>query len=122
MTLEECAEAARPMLEWPDDWDGEGSPAPTEANLERALDWARNLRREVERHGGTLRFSSIGPGAGRAVQVTISLPAHRLVVSVPADPEERVLYYGYEAGAPGRGDELEGSEIRPLARWVVERL
>jgi hypothetical protein len=86
---------SRRMLEWDDNWDGDGSPAYDEATLARAADF---LMRSSIALWADFRLNSpvpeIAPGPDGSLDLDWQTANRELLVNIPADLDKPATFYG----------------------------
>lgn len=118
--LHAAVDAARPILAWDDDWDGQGSPAYRAATLERA------------RHFlvlGATRLWDTRQLATPAPQVTLgptgSIDLHwrgngrELLLNVPAEADETIAFSGDDERTRVKGEVGPGDDADWLLAWLA---
>jgi len=114
-------DAARPILDWPDDWDGEGSPAYREETLNRAqaflIAGARALGDDVRREMPTPRVS---PGPDGSIDLHWRGEGRMLLVNIPVDMDETIGFYGDDAHSKVKGEVGRDTDAAWLFAWLAE--
>ncbi len=83
------------ILEWKDDWDGEGSPAYAEETWQRAaLFLVQNALRLWRTCGIAVDVPRIGPGPDGSIDIHWKSERRELLINIPADSRELADYYG----------------------------
>jgi hypothetical protein len=109
--MDEAIERARVILTWPDDWDGEGSPAYQEETLEAA---ARFL---AHGHGRGLPEPQVWAGPDGSVD--ISWHANGLDVLINVPPAGGSIGFSGEApGATTQGEYTQEDDPSALFDWL----
>lgn len=121
--VDEAIATSRYMLDWQDDWDGEGSPAYSEDTWIRATDFVEHNVRTVRRR----RYISapiIEAGADGSVDIRWEDGKRRLVISVPADKGEPAAFYGRDTSYTPHhiinGDVDTNEDASWLLLWIVK--
>jgi len=114
---------SRKMLDYADDWDGEGSLGYEEATWRRAvgllLRCASAAWHADGTHGDAPRITS---GPMGSIDLHWKLPQRELLINVPADPDIAPTFYGdNRAGEFAiKGSLDEARDNRWLAVWLAE--
>jgi hypothetical protein len=118
--LGEAIEASRSMLDLPDDWDGEGSPAYDPATWRRAVDFlVEHAVRFWRESGVVIPAPKVRKGPHGTIDLHWRMPGHELLINVPA-ADEPADYYG-DDGADGR--RIEGTlDPATYHRWLLQWL
>ena len=99
LAFEKAIKDSRHLLDLEDDWDGEGSPAYTEATWKRATDFLRananKLRSLLDRQ---TPVPDISPGPYGSIDLHWQTQTRELLVSIPVEPEQPAGYYGDDHG------------------------
>ena len=91
---------ARYLLELPDDWDTDGSPAFHVDTWSRTVGLAEELcGRLADGWSMTPRDVEIMPGANGNLSLEVAYPAATLLFSVPPERGAPIRYYGHSAAA-----------------------
>lgn len=111
------------MLQLPDNWDTEGSPAYKEETWRRAIGLVSDCAAEAELLlQRELPVPRILNGPEGSIDLHWRTPNRELLLNVPADSSELLTYYGDNREG---GEHVEGS-IRPpfvrkwLLMWLME--
>ena len=84
-------------MEWPDNWDGEGSPRYDDATWNRAATFVRdNAIRLWEDEGKLMEAPDIQPGALGRIVIEWSVGDRELIVVIPASAKEQAEFYGHD--------------------------
>ncbi|HEX9944467.1 MAG TPA: hypothetical protein VGG03_20850 [Thermoanaerobaculia bacterium] len=119
--LERVIEESKSILDLPDDWDEEGSPAVTEETWNRAVGLLRTQTDLVlARFGLALPVPRILPGPDGSVDLHWKTGKRELLLNVPADPSEAVSYYGDDFGSDRRRGTINpGALDADLFLWLA---
>jgi hypothetical protein len=86
---------SRRILDWPDDFDDEGSPGYDEAVWLRAVAFVvGSAPRLWQVRGVALPVPDIGPGPYGSVDIHWRIPGRELLLNVPVDEREPMNFYG----------------------------
>ncbi len=95
--LAEAIVVSRRILEWPDDWDDEGSPGYDERVWLRAVGFLlSNAVRLWNDRGLAVAAPDIDPGAYGSIALDWRLPRHELLLVIPVGPDEPHRFYGHD--------------------------
>lgn len=114
---------SRKMLDYEDDWDGEGSPGYEEATWRRAVGLLLRCASAAWHEERTrVEAPRITNGPMGSVDIHWALPQRELLVNVPADPEAAPDFYGdNRAGEFAIKGSLDLTrDNRWLAVWLAE--
>lgn len=90
-------EESKRLLEYPDNWDGEGSPGYSKATWERATGFVRdNAIRLWTDEGEAMEALDIQAGAGGRIVLDWSVDDRELILTIPVEPDEQAEFYGYD--------------------------
>ena len=93
-------EASRTMLDLPDDWDGEGSPAYDAATWQRAVAFlVYNMFKFRQKYGVFPEVPTIDKGPSGSIDLHWQTPTRELLINVPVETSEPIDFYGDD----GRG-------------------
>ena len=112
-------DAARGMVEWLDNWDGEGSPGYAEATWNRAAAFVRDNAIRLWEDGEKLMDApDIQPGAMGRIVIEWSVGDRELIVAIPAEAMEQAEFYGYDGR---RTITIKGKldTASPLSPWLL---
>jgi len=121
-SIQAAIERSRRIVELNDDWDSEGSPGYVQATLDITIEVLESI---VEGILTSLRVSittvDVQPGPDGSIDVEFVVGDRRLLLNVPGDSNDAVLYYGH---GPDRRDPIEGEFVRTnhprfLTEWLV---
>jgi hypothetical protein len=88
---------SRRILDWPDDFDGEGSPSYDQAVWLRAVVFVvSNALRLWQDRGIAIPAPDIGPGPWGSVDVHWRRPGRELLLNIPVNEHEPIDYYGHD--------------------------
>lgn len=115
-------ERSRRIFELNDDWDGEGSPGYAQPTLDIAVEVLESIVEGIP----TILLAGITtvelqPGPDGSIDLGLVLGNRRLLINVPRDSDDSVLFYGH---GPERQYPIEGAFVRTtrprfLAEWLV---
>ena len=114
-------ERSRALLTLPDDGDDAGNPGYAEDTWHRAIDLLSQVAiRLLETLAVVVEGADVFPGSRGSIDFELRISDRRLLVSVPADPNVSIRYYGREATG---GDSLNGllkpgKPAKPLVAWL----
>ena len=115
---------SRRILDWPDDFDDEGSPGYDEAVWLRAVEFVvANAVRLWEDRRVVLPPPSIDPGPYGSIDLHWRPPRRELLLNIPVEAQESVEFFGHD-GAFGR--QVKGSLALAddncwLMQWLMAR-
>lgn len=93
--IEASIEESRAMLDWGDDWDGEGSPGYALATWLRAKSFIeQNAILLWQRIGYSIPAPQVQPGSYGSIDIHWKTKNHELLVNVPVDEQEPASFYG----------------------------
>jgi hypothetical protein len=105
--LTDAVESCRDILDWPDDWDGEGSLAYAETTWNRMaallLDNAARLWHDCQVKIAT---PVVYNGPQGSIDIYWALSDRKLLINVPPVPEEPISFYGHIANT---SNEIKGA-------------
>ncbi|MBI3948295.1 MAG: hypothetical protein HY321_20435 [Armatimonadetes bacterium] len=113
----DALEQSRWMLDLDDDWDGEGSPAYSEATWRRAARLALKLAGNYwDMSHERVETPKIHNGPDGSIDLHWDRPKYELLINVPSDPEDAVRFYARDT----QDQEIEGCLVgtRPN-RWLL---
>lgn len=116
-------ESSRAMLELPDDWDGQGSPAYDEATWQRAADFlTTNAHCLLDEYGIAVEALKVRKGPLGSIDLHWRTPAPELLVNVPVAADEPIDFYGDDRhGGHHVKGALDLAEVNHwLLMWLVE--
>lgn len=120
--LNAAIEASREMLQWPDDWDGEGSPRYEVSTWERAVAFLRGSAERLSQECGLVAdVPRIQPGPNGSIDLHWLTAERELLINFPADPSEPIEFYG--DGPPNNMVKGRLPDATPkcwLLRWLAE--
>lgn len=107
---------SRMMLEWEDDWDGEGSPAYSEETWLRATGFLQQNAEELWRKiGFAVAAPKVGPGPNGSIDLHWRTGEYELLLNIPTDSSAQAEFYGDN----NRGEVVKGSlDIASSALWL----
>ena len=93
--LSVAIQASRSLLDLPDNWDDEGSPAYAKSTWTRAVDFLlHNAERLWQDQGVVVSAPQILPGPDGSIDLHWRIKNHELLLNIPADPNLLADYYG----------------------------
>ncbi len=109
------------MLDWGDNWDGEGSAGYATETWQRASDFLTNCARELwERHQRVVPVPEIEPGPNGSIDFHWHAGDRELLLNVPADPNEMVDFYGDSSTGEVIKGRAHTSTVGPwLLAWLT---
>jgi hypothetical protein len=118
-TLETSFARSRPMLEWADDWDENGSPAIQQATWDRMQ---KLLEQAVQQlffvSGRSVDAPVISPGPEGSIDVHWRLQDRELAINVPPSNNLATFY-----GDNMRGEKIKGQlDVEADQQWLLEWL
>lgn len=119
--IEAALEQARAMLDWPDNWDGEGSMAYSEAVWRRASDFLTDATRQLwARHQRTIPVPDIEPGPQGSIDFHWQVDGREMLLNLPAEPAEMVDFYGDTSAGESVKGRAHTSTVGPwLLAWLT---
>lgn len=88
-------EKSREMLDLPDNWDDEGSPAYDEATWRRAITFlVSNMFGFWQEHGVFPEVPTIDQGPLGSIDLHWQTPTRELLINVPVATDEPIDFYG----------------------------
>ena len=120
--LSSAIQESRSVLDLPNDWDGEGSPAYAESTWTRAVDFLlHNAERLWQDQGIVISAPQILPGPDGSIDLHWHVKNHELLLNIPADPNEPADYYGdTEDGNAISGKLYTEARNQWLLMWLAE--
>ncbi len=86
---------SREILDWPDDWDGEGSPGYKESTWNRVQDFLLETAESLWRDNGVLvPVPRISAGPEGSFDIHWRSAGKELLINIPEDKTDPVSYYG----------------------------
>lgn len=117
-------EESKRLLDYPDNWDGEGSPGYSKATWERATSFVRdNAIRLWDDAGEAMEAPDFQAGAGGRIVVEWSAAGRELIITVPVTPGEQAEFYGYDLDRTikiGGKLDLDSPQSNWLLLWTVK--
>jgi len=97
--LTQKIESSRQMLNWGDNWDGEGSLGYNEVTWTRAITLLRtHISWLWKRHGLIVEAPNILPGPNSSIDVHWRTKNFELLINIPDDPSAQASFYGDDYG------------------------
>jgi hypothetical protein len=108
---------SREMLQWEDDWDGEGSPAYLEATWQRATNLLRTSVLELwDTQRKLAPTPRVTPGPNGSIDLYWRADNYKLLINIPVDSNEMADYYGQNR----HGEIIEGTlDTMTSAMWLL---
>jgi hypothetical protein len=92
--LEAAFEKSLSMLDWEDNWDGEGSPHYERATWERARIFVlRSAREAWLTDNGPIEPPVVGPGPHGAIDLLWRNDTRKLIITIPPNEEDHATFY-----------------------------
>jgi len=114
---------SRRLLQYEDDWDGEGSPGYLEATWQETVEFVLQLlARLADEYAVRHQAMEIMPGTCGNIDVEIEFADHRLLFSVPRDPGTPIRFFAYEVATANaiKGTLGRSAPIGWLLQWISE--
>ena len=93
--LIDAIQQSRVILQFEDDWDGEGSPGYSESTWNRAQNFLlKNALQLWRRHKTCFDPPTIQPGPHGSIDLHWRTPKRELLINVPFNLKEPISYYG----------------------------
>jgi hypothetical protein len=114
-------EESRRILDLPDDWDSEGSPAFAEATWLRAADFLRRCASALwDRESSVLPVPQILPGPESSIDIHWQGSRRELLLNIPSDNDAPITFYGDDYGQDKRKGQIEeGAPDLDLLTWLT---
>ncbi len=112
---------SKPMLEWADNWDDEGSPAIRQSTWDRMQQLLERALLSAWHISGTIppQPPIIAPGPDGSIDVHWQFAGRELLLNIPVSTEEHAAFYGDNE----RGEKVKGElDIDSDQRWLLEWL
>ena len=115
--IEEAIQDSRKILDWPDDWDGEGSKTFGESTWSRAVNWLREATVALhKRHELWVDPPQILPASEGSIDIYWKTSKSELLINFPENPEESVEYYG----CGNQKDTVRGKlDVSQSGEWLL---
>jgi hypothetical protein len=117
---------ARELLDWEDNWDGEGAKQFKEETFKRAENFLRECSNYIfQTFSSRLKAPIVGPTHESALQLLWKLPEFKLLITIPEKSDEPISYFGKdEANAKLfiEGTYIEGGHGKGLFTWIHEEM
>lgn len=119
--VESAIQAARAMLDWGDDWDGEGSPGYSEETWQRAGDFLMRSTRELwHRHQGVVPMPEIEPGPNGSLDFHWQMEDREMLLNLPAEQDALLDFYGDSSAGEVIKGRAHASTVGPwLLAWLT---
>jgi hypothetical protein len=119
--LYRAIEDSRHILELPEDWDGEGSPAFQEETWDRAADFLVHQAGALwDRNGLVLPVPRLLPGPGASIDIHWRSPRRELLINIPSDQAAPITFYGDDYGLDKKKGQIrEGALNLDLFAWLT---
>jgi hypothetical protein len=113
---------SRKMLDWADDWDGEGSVGYSEATWNRARDFIlHNASRLWRICLVIISTPRISPGPDGSIDIHWKTGESELLINIPVDLSEPATYYGdNKAGQIVKGNLDTQANNQWLLMWLMQ--
>lgn len=113
---------SRRILDWPDDFDDEGSPGYDEAVWQRAVEFVvANALRLWHQRRLVAPVPAIGPGPYGSIDLHWRLPRRELLINVPVEADSSFDFYGHDGSfgqaVKGRLDRADDNGW--LMQWLM---
>lgn len=111
---------SRKILEFGDDWDGEGSPGYSEQTWKRAAQFlADNALVFYRKRAGRIPLPAIHHGPEGSIDLYWNTAVRRLLVNIPADPNAAGTYHGSDGQSEVKGRLGVPNENLWLMVWLA---
>jgi len=120
--IQEAATSSQSILTLHDDWDGEGSRGYDEGTFEDAVATMDRIAAALPaRRRDQITSAEILPGPDGSIDIGLTLGKRRLLLNIPVEVEEPVLYYGHgpNRSFPIKGGIARDAKLRFLAEWLT---
>lgn len=115
-----AVDRARPILEWTDNWDSEGSPAYRPETLDQAQNFlVEGALALWHAQGRPVAAPEVSPGPDGTIDLFWRIGGRELLVNVPVDADESMGYYGDDAGEKIKGELARQSDALWLFAWLA---
>lgn len=105
------------MLDWGDNWDGEGSPGYSAATWERAADFLAHSATELwQRHSRAIPVPDIAPGPNGSFDFHWQVSDRELLLNLPANLDSLVDFYGDTSDGESIKGRAHASTVGP---WIL---
>ncbi len=124
--VELAIKGSRAMLDWQENWDGEGAPRFDVSTWERARDFVRtNTIRLWELAHVEVPVPELQPTRAGGINIEWDTPLRSLLVNVPADSAQQATFYANLKNDPDDLYEVEGGldvagDNRWLLMWILQ--
>lgn len=120
-------ERSKPMLEWADDWDDNGTKAFEQGTWDRVMRVLQALW-DCARMKELIPAPDIGPCSGGSIDLHWCFPGRELLINVPEDPNEACGYYGDNNGPiDALADRIKGelfehdtNQLDLIWQWLLQ--
>ena len=118
--IEKVIESSKYILDLPENWDEEGSPAYTKETWERATQFIRKTSLLFKKKSGTwVKPPKITPGPDGSIDVRWKNPVRSLLVNFPADSAAHPDFYGSDK----KSDIIKGTlNLSSQNHWLLQWL
>lgn len=113
---------SRIMLEWEENWDGEGSPKYETATWNRGTTLLlRSIQRLWQAHRLQVDIPRISPGAAGSIDIHWRNDKYKLLLTIACDPNERANFYGENSVHEDmEGNLTTSSTFEWLLKWMLK--
>ena len=121
--IDKIISSSRRLLDFKDNWDGEGAVRVQEQTWRRAVDFLRqNLTLLWEKHQIRAEPPSIVPVNDGSIDIHWKVEGRELLINIPPIPRKRATYYGdnKEGGNVVEGDFETDAQNHWLLVWLTE--
>jgi hypothetical protein len=120
--IEEAIDRSKEILDYGDDFDGEGSPGYEAATWIRATELLRRMvRLYVETFGQPVPTPRVMPGPNGSIDIDWTLGDRVLLLNVPRDPNQHAGYFGKtETGITTKGKLDTGAKYEWVLLWLTQ--
>jgi len=119
--IEASLQQAREMLDWGENWDGEGRPGYSEDTWSRAREFLLHSTEELwKRHQRAIPVPDIEPGPSGSIDFHWHMDDRELLLNLPGDPNELVDFYGDSSVGESIKGRTHPSTVGPwLLAWLT---
>lgn len=115
-------ENSKSILDWEDDWDGEGSPAYKFTTWERTSKFlVQNTFILWNEQGLSMKVPMITAGPEGSIDIHWKLDDRELLINIPSETDKNAGYYGdNQKGTIVKGDLNTTESITWLLMWLIK--